>query len=102
MKKFATAILLAALLPLGACTVYGPGPAANGAWANYDFTYDYGHKGYDRPVFYGNYGPSAYYGGGYGGGYAGGHAGYGGGYSAGVSAGYGDEGDYGSYYNYGY
>lgn len=89
MKKFAAAICLAALLPLGGCVVYGPGPAPNGAWANYDFTYDYGLKGYDRPVVYGA---------GYG--YAGGN---GGGYGEyGVGVGYGDNGRYGSYYSYGY
>lgn len=87
MKKLAAAICLAALLPLGGCVVYGPGPAPNGAWANYDFNAQYGLSGYDRPVVYG---------GGYG--YAGGYGH--GGYDAGV--GYGDDGAYGSYYSYGY
>lgn len=92
MKKFATAILLAALLPLGGCVVYGPGPAANPAWANYDHSYDYGLSGYDRPVIY----RSGY------GGYAGG-AGYADAYGAGydVNVGAGGPGFYGSYYSYG-
>jgi hypothetical protein len=83
MKKLAAAMCLAGLLPLGGCVVYGPGPAANPAWANYDFTYDYGLSGYDRPVLYGD---------GYGYGYAGGY-----GVSVGVSA----PADYGSYYSSG-
>jgi len=92
MKKFAAAICLALPL-LGGCTVYGPGPAPNGAWANYDFTYDYGHKGYDRPITY----RSDYaYGGGFSAGYDGGH----GGVQADIDIGNG--GYYGSYYDYGY
>jgi len=96
MKKLAAAICLALPL-LGGCVVYGPGPADNAAWANYDFAYDYGHKGYDRPITY----RSDYaYGGGYG-------AGYGGGYSAGYGGvqadiGIGNGGYYGSYYDHGY
>lgn len=96
MKKLAAAICLALPL-LGGCVVYGPGPADNAAWANYDFTYDYGHKGYDRPITY----RSDYaYGAGYGGGYS---AGFSGGYG-GVQAdiGIGNGGYYGSYYEHGY
>ena len=92
MKKFATAICLAALLPLGGCVVYGPGPSANPAWANYDHTYDYGLSGYDRPVVYG---------GGYGGYAGGGYGGYADAYGANVGVGVGGPGFYGSYYSYG-
>jgi hypothetical protein len=78
MKKFATILFLAALLPLGACTVYGPGPSYGGAWANYDPNYEVGYGGYGPggycPPGYGD--PNAYY---YGGG-------YGGGYGPGISA----------------
>jgi hypothetical protein len=48
MKKLAAILAIAALPMLGGCVVYGTGPAGNAAWANYDHTYDYGHKGYDR------------------------------------------------------
>ena len=98
MNKFATAILLAALLPLGGCTVYGLGPAPGGAWANYDGSYDYALGGYgpggycpgygDPYAYYGGYGSYGAYGGagygGYGGngyGVYGGVGGYGGGYA---------------------
>jgi hypothetical protein len=96
MKKLAAAICLALPL-LGGCVVYGPGPAANGAWAGYDHGYEYGLSGYDRPVTYRN---DYAYGGGYGGGFS---AGYNGGYG-GVQAevGVGNGGYYGSYYDYGY
>lgn len=107
MKKLAAAICFALPL-LGGCVVYGPGPADNAAWANYDFTYDYGHKGYDRPITY----RSDYAYGGYSGGYSSGYgAGYGGGFSAGYHGGHGgmqadidvgNGGYYGSYYDYGY
>ncbi len=100
MKKFAAAICLALPL-LGGCVVYGPGPAANGAWAGYDHGYEYGLSGYDRPVTYRN---DYAYGGGYGAGYGGGFsAGYDGGHG-GVQAdiGVGNGGYYGSYYDYGY
>ena len=82
MKKFAIALFLAALLPLGACTVYGPGPSYGGAWANYDPNYEVGYGGYGPggycPPGYGD--PNAYY---YGGGA---YGGYGGGYGPGISA----------------
>jgi hypothetical protein len=85
MKKLVPAIILAALLPLGGCTVYGLGPAGGGAWANYDYGYDFQQGGYGPggycPPGYGD--PNAYYGGyaGYGG-YA-----YGGGGNVGAYAG---------------
>jgi hypothetical protein len=67
MKKLVPLLCLVALLPLGGCVVYGPGPARNAAWAYYDRGYDRGNRGYDRPVLYGedpspNYGeyPPAY------------------------------------------
>ena len=66
MKKLAAILAIAALPMLGGCVVYGTGPAGNAAWANYDHTYDYGHKGYDRPITYGNsFGFDAGYGGGF-------------------------------------
>jgi hypothetical protein len=61
MKKLA-AICLAALPLLGGCTVYGLGPAPNPAWAGYDYSYEYGLNGYDRPITY-HYGYDAGYGG---------------------------------------
>lgn len=61
MKKLATLLSLVALLPLGACAVYGPGPARNEAWAYYDHGYDRGNRGYDRPVPYGEE-PESHYG----------------------------------------
>jgi hypothetical protein len=53
MKKLVPLFCLVALLPLGGCVVYGPGPARNEAWAYYDHGYDRGNRGYDRPVLYG-------------------------------------------------
>lgn len=53
MKKLIPLLCLVALLPLGGCVVYGPGPARNAAWAYYDHGYDRGNRGYDRPVLYG-------------------------------------------------
>lgn len=93
MKTLAAILAVAALPMLGGCTVYGTGPAGNAAWANYDHTYDYGHKGYDRPVIYGNsFGFTPSYGGGaYGGVQA----------DIDVGGGYGD-GYYDSYYGSGY
>ena len=65
MKKLLPAIVLAALLPLGGCVVYGPGPAPGPAWAHYDFGYDFQQGGYGPggycPPGYGD--PYAYYGG---------------------------------------
>lgn len=50
MTKRATAIALAALLPLAGCaTSYG---GSRGAWAAYDKNYAYGQEGYDRPIAY--------------------------------------------------
>ena len=94
MKKIATILCLAALLPLGACV--SPYGYSTGAWAGYDPSFDNGYKGYERPVHYrDDYNPSAgagYYGGGvaYGGGYGGGA--YYGGPAYGGGDGYG--GDY--------
>ena len=115
MKKLAAILAIAALPTLGGCVVYGTGPAGNAAWANYDHTYDYGHKGYDRPIVYGNsFGFGAGYGagfsGGYGGGYTGGYGAYGGGYVGAPAdidvgaggGGYGGGGYYGSQYDNGY
>lgn len=91
MKKLATLLCLAALLPLGGCA-YG---YSSGAWAGYDPSFDNGYKGYERPVHYRDdynpYAGGAYYGGGvsYGGGYGGGYAG---GFVAPQGDGYG--GDY--------
>jgi hypothetical protein len=82
MKKLAACLV--ALLPLGGCVVYGPGPARNDAWAYYDFGYDRGHRGYDKPVLYGDYAPPDYDNGGY------------------APPGYDDNGYYDSYYDYGY
>lgn len=53
MKKLVPLLCLAALLPLGACVVYPPGPARTAAWAYYDHGYDRGNRGYDRPSLYG-------------------------------------------------
>jgi len=76
MKKFTRLALLAALLPLGACS-YGYSP---GAWAGYDPSFDNGFKGYDRPVHYrDNYSP-----------YENGAFGQGGNYYYGPSASWGD------------
>ncbi|MEY4708183.1 MAG: hypothetical protein RJB58_1906 [Pseudomonadota bacterium] len=87
MKKLAAAICLALSL-LGGCVVYGPGPAANGAWAGYDSGYEYGLSGYDRPITYRS--DYAYSGG------------YGAGYGVQAEIGVGNGGYYGSYYDYGY
>ena len=100
MKKLAAAICLALPL-LGGCVVYGPGPADNAAWANYDFNAQYGLSGYDRPITY-----SHGYGGGYGYGPGVGY-GFGAGYSSGYGGveadiGFGNGGYYGSYYDHGY
>jgi hypothetical protein len=46
MKKLAILTVLAALLPLGGCVVYGVGPSPGGAWANYDGSYEYALGGY--------------------------------------------------------
>lgn len=103
MKKLATAIFLAALLPLGGCVVYGLGPGYGGAWADYDGSYEYNLGGYgpggycppgygDPYAYYGGYGGSGGYGsyGAYGGAGYGGYAGYGGpGYGVYGGAGYG-------------
>src|SRR5262249_32607467 len=71
MPKFARLLLLAALLPLtfslAGCVVYGPGPAPGGAWANYDYSAQYGMSGY---------GPNGYCPPGYGDPYAGYYGGY--------------------------
>lgn len=61
MKKLVPLLCLVALLPLGGCAVYGPGPTRNAAWAYYDHGYDHGNRGYDRPVLYGEE-PASYYG----------------------------------------
>ena len=91
MKKLATAIFLAAALPLGGCTVYGLGPAPDGAWANYDGSYEYALGGYGPGGYCPGYGdPYAYYGG------YGGSGGYGA-YGAYGGAGYGGGGGYGVY-----
>ncbi|HEX4273471.1 MAG TPA: hypothetical protein VHZ32_18920 [Rhizomicrobium sp.] len=51
MKRFATAIMLAALVPLAGCT--GAGGRSDGAWAYYDASYAGGMEGYDDvPVPY--------------------------------------------------
>jgi hypothetical protein len=106
MKKLAAILAIAALPMLSGCVVYGTGPAGNAAWANYDHTYDYGHKGYDRPITYGNsFGFDAGYGGGFSAGYGAGYGGaYGGGYGgvqADIDVG-GGNGYYDSYYGSGY
>jgi hypothetical protein len=101
MKKLATAILLAAGLPLGGCTVYGLGPAPGGAWANYDGSYEYALGGYGPGGYCPGYGdPNAYYGGyGSSGGYgAYGGAGYGGYAGGGGYGAYGGVGGYGGGY----
>jgi len=82
MKKLAILTVLAALLPLGGCVVYGLGPSPGGAWANYDGGYEYA---------LGGYGPGGYCPPGMGDPYA-----YYGGYG-----GYGSSGGYGSYGAYG-
>src|SRR5476651_1912825 len=103
MKKLAILTVLAALLPLGGCVVYGLGPSYGGAWANYDGSYEYGLGGYgpggycppglgDPYAYYGGYGGSGGYGsyGAYGGAGYGGYAGYGGpGYGVYGGGGYG-------------
>lgn len=102
MKKLAGILALAALPMLGGCVVYGTGPAGNAAWANYDHTYDYGHKGYDRPVIYGNsFGFVPSYGAGFSAGYGAGYGGAYGGVQADIDVGGGD-GYYDSYYGSGY
>ncbi len=98
MKTIAAILAIAALPMLGGCTVYGTGPAGNAAWANYDHTYDYGHKGYDRPIIYGN---SFGFGAGYGAGFSGGYGGAYGGVQADIDVG-GGPGYYDSYYGSGY
>jgi hypothetical protein len=90
MKKLVPLFCLAALLPLGGCVVYGPGPARNAAWAYYDHGYDRGNRGYDRPVLYGEE-PASYYGDDYA------HP-----YDGGAPPDYDDNGYYDSYYDYGY
>ena len=102
MKKLAAILAIAALPMLGGCVVYGTGPAGNAAWANYDHTYDYGHKGYDRPITYGNsFGFDAGYGGGFSAGYGGAYGGGYGGVQADIDVG-GGGGYYDSYYGSGY
>ena len=89
MKKLVPLFCLVALLPLGGCVVYGPGPARNAAWAYYDHGYDRGNRGYDRPVLYGEESTS------YNGDYARP-------YDGGAPPDYDDNGYYDSYYEYGY
>ena len=90
MKKFVPLFCLVALLPLGGCVVYGPGPARNAAWAYYDHGYDRGNRGYDRPVLYGEE-PASYNG-----------DDYARAYDGGAPPDYDDNGYYDSYYEYGY
>lgn len=84
MKKLVPLFCLVALLPLGGCVVYGPGPARNAAWAYYDHGYDRGNRGYDRPILYGEEYAPAYQEGEYG------------------PPDQVDNGYYDSYYDYGY
>ena len=88
MKKLIPLFCLVALIPLGGCVVYGPGPARNAAWAYYDHGYDRGNRGYDRPVLYGEESAPG--------------DDYVRAYDDGAPPDYDDNGYYDSYYEYGY